>query len=108
MTTTEAPLGFAHDVEGATPSFTLRANSSGISLPVRSELPALPPLSEEGMAGGGVVLPAMAAGRSVVSWRAQESSLWLEERGLDDDLKGGGLHLGLEGDVNGRRRRGGT
>lgn len=39
-----------------------------------------------------------AVGQSVVSWRAQGFGLWVEERGLDDDLEDGGLHLKLEGE----------
>ncbi|CAN0039916.1 unnamed protein product [Pylaiella littoralis] len=120
----EAPLGFAGDVDGstsfrlaATPSAQSRAgssssspvseqhninSSSSSSAPVQVERLPPPSLQDRGLVGGGVVLAGMEAGRSVLVWRAQESGLWLEERGLDDDLEGGGLHLKLQGGVSTR------
>lgn len=116
----EAPLGFAGDVDGSV-SFRLSSsasgrqhiaplpgqqtttnnnNSSGSTEPVKVELLPPPSLNDGGMVGGGVLLTGVQAGRSVLAWRAQEegSGLWLEERGLDDDLEGGGLHLKLQGE----------
>lgn len=118
----EAPLGFAGDVDGST-SFRLAAaptaeqraaqssssaqlsgqhnsssNNSSSSVPVQVERLPPPSLQDPGLIGGGVALAGMEAGRSVLAWRAQESGLWLEERGLDDDLEGGGLHLKLQGE----------
>lgn len=116
----EAPLGFAGDVDGGA-SFRLSsgqtapppnqnsnssnnnnagvaAASGGSTVPVKVELLPPPSLQDRGLVGGGVLLTGVEAGRSVVAWRAQESGLWLEERGLDDDLEGGGLHLKLQGE----------
>lgn len=96
----EAPLGFAGDVDGFA-SFRIRENASGGFTATRAQRFPLPPsLEVEGLLGGGVVLMGNDAGRTVVTWRAQEGrGLWLEERGLDDDLEGGGLHLILQGGV---------
>lgn len=112
----EAPLGFAGDVDGSY-SFRLssgqqqqqqsaprplpdsqNASSSSSAAPVKMELLPPPSLSDSGLVGGGVLLTGAEAGRTVLAWRAQESGLWLEERGLDDDLEGGGLHLKLQGE----------
>lgn len=96
----EAPLGFAGDVDGFA-SFRIRENASGGFTATRAQRFPLPPsLEVQDLLGGGVVLMGNDAGRTVVTWRAQEGrGLWLEERGLDDDLEGGGLHLILQGDI---------
>lgn len=107
----ESPLGFAGDIDGGTSSFRLstgqqqppHALGSNTGPAASSALPVqmgrLPPPSAQdpGLVGGGVLLEGAEAGRSVVTWRVRESGLWLEERGLDDDLEGGGLHLQLQG-----------
>lgn len=114
----EAPVGFAGDVDGgggtsfrlssspppsSSPSAagnnnrTSSASRSGSAAPVHAERLPPPSLQDPGLVGGGVMLEGAEAGRSLVTWRAQESGLWLEERGLDDDLEGGGLHLRLQG-----------
>ena len=95
----EAPLGFAGDVDGFA-SFRITGNASRGFVAARAErVPPPPSLEVEGLHGGGVVLTGTE--RTVMTWRAQEElGLWLEERGLDKNLEGGGLHLGLEGVVN--------
>ncbi|CAM9806158.1 unnamed protein product, partial [Ectocarpus sp. 4 AP-2014] len=108
----ESPLGFAGDIDGGTFSFRLSSGqhpppSLGNAGPAASsafpvQVGRLPPPSpqDRGLVGGGVLLEGAEAGRTVVTWRAQESGLWLEERGLDDDLEGGGLHLQLQGGIS--------
>eukprot|EP00752_Nemacystus_decipiens_P008562 g7648.t1 len=125
----ETPLGFAGDVDGSysfslssghqqhqqqrtasPPSISPSPNSSsvfagasgsgGSAAPVNVELLSPPSLQDSGLVGGGVLLTGAEAGRTVLAWRAQESGLWLEERGLDDDLEGGGLHLKLQGGIS--------
>lgn len=95
--TEEAPLGFAGDVDGNASFRLTGGDASHGSAPARVERLPPPSLRDDGLLGGGAVLTGVESGRSVVSWRAQESGLWVEERGLDDDLVGGGLHLKLEG-----------
>eukprot|EP00903_Cladosiphon_okamuranus_P013430 g12510.t1 len=116
----ESPLGFAGDVDGSysyrlSPSSgqqqtspspnnsnaSFAASGGGAATaPVKLGLLPPPSLQDGGLVGGGVLLTGAQAGRSVLAWRAQESGLWLEERGLDDDLDGGGLHLKLQGGVS--------
>ena len=94
----EAPLGFAGDVDGTVSFRITRDAPRGFTVSRAERVPPPPPLEDESLIGGGVILTGMSAGRTLVTWRAQEElGLWLEERGLDDDLEGGGLHLALEG-----------
>lgn len=124
----EAPLGFAGDVDGGS-SFQLSsgrtapppsqnssnnnsaaaglATSGGSTAPVKVDLLPPPSLRDRGLVGGGVLLTGAKAGRSVLAWRGSGSGLWLEERGLDDDLDGGGLHLKLQGEARSAVGRGG-
>lgn len=119
----EAPLGFSGDVDlrasfkltgeattttsaaaplpGTTPG-SASTSLHGFAVPIAVERLPPPSLQDEGLVGGGVVLTGegdvgVGAGQSLVNWRAQGSGLWVEERGLDDDVEDGGLYLKLEG-----------
>lgn len=100
----EAPLGFAGDVSGNA-SYKIAGGGFAQLHAARVEHPPPPSLQDRNLLGGGVVIPGVEAapgsraggGSSVITWRAQEGALWLEERGLDEDLDGGRLQLILPG-----------
>lgn len=97
----EAPLGAAGDV-GMSHAFAFRADpaADGVGSLERIEVPSVASSADEGVVGRGLLVEEEehSGKRRLVSWRAQGSGIWVEERGIDMRFVEVGVFLKLRGE----------